>query len=35
MKSAHKKRVSMKCNFTKSAKIDTWFHKRLGHRYYL
>jgi len=27
MKNAHKKRVSMKCNFKKSAKIGTWFHK--------
>jgi len=27
MKNTYKKRVSMKCNFTKSAKIGTWFHK--------
>jgi len=27
MINAHKKRVSMKCNFKKSAKIGTWFHK--------
>jgi len=27
MKNAHKKRVSIKYDFKKSAKVDTWFHK--------
>jgi len=27
MKNAHKKRVSMKCNFKKTIRIGTWFHK--------
>jgi len=27
IKNAHKKRVSMRCDFKKSAKVGTWFHK--------